>query len=110
MRLLFLNGVCLHPLALWIIHQARHANRVLVIAYIFTFYILSFVIDLLPSVRTKHHVPQGEKRTEMAHSGPSAPHPGDPEVGVAYEPPAVTAASMEEASVVGPDHHRGQRM
>jgi len=30
-----------------------------VIALIFTFYVLSFLLDLLPSVRTKHHVPQG---------------------------------------------------
>ncbi|KAL9112430.1 MAG: hypothetical protein Q9227_003272 [Pyrenula ochraceoflavens] len=38
-----------------------------VIAFIFTFYILSYIIDLLPSVRTKHHVPQGfVDRAEMA--------------------------------------------
>ncbi|OJJ47452.1 hypothetical protein ASPZODRAFT_64506 [Penicilliopsis zonata CBS 506.65] len=36
-----------------------------VIALIFTFYVLSFVIDLLPSVRTRNHVPQGEKRFSM---------------------------------------------
>lgn len=33
----------------------------IVIALIFTFYVLSFTIDLLPAVRTRHHVPQGEK-------------------------------------------------
>jgi Frag1/DRAM/Sfk1 family len=32
-----------------------------VIALIFTGYIISFILDLLPSVRTKHHVPQGWK-------------------------------------------------
>jgi len=32
-----------------------------VIALIFTFYVLSFTIDLLPAVRTRHHIPQGEK-------------------------------------------------
>jgi len=31
------------------------------ISFVFTGYVLSFVIDLLPSVRTRHHVPQGEK-------------------------------------------------
>ncbi|GAB1195346.1 hypothetical protein APSETT444_004604 [Aspergillus pseudonomiae] len=42
----------------------RNAAAVLewVIALIFTFYVLSFVVDLLPSVRTRRHVPQGEKR------------------------------------------------
>ncbi|KAI9373312.1 Frag1/DRAM/Sfk1 family-domain-containing protein [Aspergillus egyptiacus] len=39
-----------------------------VIALVFTFYVLSFVVDLLPSVRTRRHVPQGEKRIESAHS------------------------------------------
>lgn len=38
-----------------------------IIAFIFTFYILSFVIDFLPGVKTKHHTPQGfEDRAEMA--------------------------------------------
>ncbi len=32
-----------------------------VIAFVFTGYVLSFVVDLLPSVRTRKHVPQGEK-------------------------------------------------
>jgi hypothetical protein len=31
------------------------------IAFVFTGYVCSFIIDLLPSVRTRHHVPQGEK-------------------------------------------------
>lgn len=31
------------------------------IAFVFTGYVLSFVIDLLPSVRTRRHLPQGEK-------------------------------------------------
>ena len=30
-----------------------------VVALIFTFYVLSYLLDLLPSVKTKHHVPQG---------------------------------------------------
>lgn len=46
------------------------------IAFVFTGYILSFVLDLLPSVRTRRHLPQGEKRMEMAHEGPNAPHQG----------------------------------
>ncbi|OJD13798.1 hypothetical protein AJ78_05780 [Emergomyces pasteurianus Ep9510] len=36
-----------------------------IIAYIFTFYVLSFVIDLLPSVRTRSHIPQGKRISEM---------------------------------------------
>lgn len=46
-----------------------------VIALIFAFYVLSFVIDLLPSVRTKNHVPQGLKdrmrEQEMGMHAPS---------------------------------------
>ncbi|KAL9624470.1 MAG: hypothetical protein Q9160_001433 [Pyrenula sp. 1 TL-2023] len=38
-----------------------------IIAFIFTFYILSFTVDLLPGVKTQHHTPQGfEDRAEMA--------------------------------------------
>lgn len=32
-----------------------------VVAYVFTFYILSFAVDLFPSIRTRRHIPQGEK-------------------------------------------------
>jgi Frag1/DRAM/Sfk1 family len=32
-----------------------------IIALIFTGYVISFLLDLLPSVRTKHHMPQGHK-------------------------------------------------
>lgn len=48
----------------------RNAAAVLewVIALVFTFYVLSFIIDLLPSVRTRNHVPQGEKRIGSSHS------------------------------------------
>ncbi|KAJ5130137.1 uncharacterized protein N7515_006176 [Penicillium bovifimosum] len=31
------------------------------IAFVFTGYVVSFIVDLLPSVRTRNHVPQGEK-------------------------------------------------
>lgn len=48
----------------------RHRNVAAVfewtISFIFTFYVLSFVVDLLPSVRTKHHIPQGYKDVMMA--------------------------------------------
>lgn len=40
-----------------------------IIAFIFTFYVLSFVIDLLPSVRTSKHIPQGHKDIMMAEQG-----------------------------------------
>ncbi|KAL4779089.1 Frag1/DRAM/Sfk1 family-domain-containing protein [Aspergillus varians] len=51
-------------------HQPHRRNQAAVlewlIALIFTFYVLSFIIDLLPSVRTRNHVPQGEKRMGYA--------------------------------------------
>lgn len=72
-----------------------------VIALIFMFYILSFAVDLVPSVRTRRHVPQGEKRLEMARSGPNAPHHDD----VVYEPPVVA-----EAADLNDNYYRGQRM
>ncbi|KAL4975760.1 Frag1/DRAM/Sfk1 family-domain-containing protein [Aspergillus desertorum] len=53
-------------------HRPHHRNAAAVlewvIALVFTFYVLSFVVDLLPSVRTRNHVPQGEKRIGSAHS------------------------------------------
>ncbi|KAL1858530.1 hypothetical protein Plec18170_002729 [Paecilomyces lecythidis] len=57
-----------------ICHQTttkRNASAVLewTISFVFTFYILSFVIDLLPSVRTRTRVPQGEKHLAMAEAG-----------------------------------------
>lgn len=50
--------------------RALHALTVnlIVIALVFTFYVLSFVIDLLPSVRTRNHIPQGEKGMGPRHS------------------------------------------
>ncbi|RDW57429.1 Frag1/DRAM/Sfk1 family protein [Aspergillus mulundensis] len=51
-------------------HRPHHRNTAAilewVIALVFTFYVLSFVVDLLPSVRTRNHVPQGEKRMDSA--------------------------------------------
>lgn len=35
-----------------------------IIALVFTFYVLSFLLDLLPSVRSRHHVPQGWRESE----------------------------------------------
>lgn len=66
-----------------------------VIAFVFTGYVLSFVIDLLPSVRTRRHIPQGEKRQAMSenHSQPAA----------SLEEPLTTDS-------VGPNYYRGQRM
>lgn len=53
--------------------HTRNAGAILewVIAFVFTGYVLSFVIDLLPSVRTRRHVPQGEKRTQVGPTSPS---------------------------------------
>lgn len=50
-------------------HQNIAAIFEWMIAFVFTFYVLSFVVDLLPSVRTKHHVPQGHQDRMMAERG-----------------------------------------
>ncbi|RHZ68840.1 hypothetical protein CDV55_105007 [Aspergillus turcosus] len=78
-----------------------------VIAFVFTGYILSFVVDLLPSVRTRRHIPQGEKRLEMAHEGPNAPHPGHNGAnggGYTVEEPLTTDSAGPNAN-----YYRGQR-
>lgn len=64
MQLRCSNGVCISlPLIGFLLTM-----DLIVIALVFTFYVLSFVVDLLPSVRTRNHVPQGEKRINSAHS------------------------------------------
>ncbi|KAI9923637.1 hypothetical protein MW887_008457 [Aspergillus wentii] len=86
-------------------HQdKRNAAAVLewAIAFVFTFYVLSFIVDLLPSVRTRRHVPQGEKRIEMAHSGPGAPHP---EEQITYEEPLTMDSTGPNAG-----YYRGQHI
>jgi len=40
-----------------------------IIALIFTFYVLSFLLDLIPSVKTKHHVPQGFREGPAIEKG-----------------------------------------
>lgn len=76
-----------------------------VIAFVFTGYILSFVVDLLPSVRTRRHVPQGEKRTGIEMS-----QGGDVDA-----PPQLNNAIIEEPLTMdstGPaaGYYRGQRI
>ncbi|KAA6416046.1 MAG: FK506 suppressor Sfk1 [Lasallia pustulata] len=39
-----------------------------VVALIFTFYVLTFFIDLLPAVRNKHHTGSGAPQVEMGHA------------------------------------------
>lgn len=46
-----------------------------VIALIFTFFVLSFLLDLLPSVQTKHHRPQGWKDEPLGIGMSGTPHP-----------------------------------
>jgi hypothetical protein len=67
-----------------------------VIAFVFTGYVLSFVVDLLPSVRTRRHVPQGEKRSVMTHRDEGSHN-------VSLEEP-LTYDSQ------GPNYYRGQRV
>lgn len=70
------------------------------IALIFTGYVLSFVVDLLPSVRTRRHVPQGEKHMTMAEMGGNAP-PTD----VVIEEPLTMDSTGPAAG-----YYRGQRI
>ncbi|KAJ5224123.1 hypothetical protein N7468_008665 [Penicillium chermesinum] len=66
-----------------------------VIAFVFTGYILSFVIDLLPAVRTRRHIPQGEK----AAMAQAQAHDNMP------------AASLEEPLTTdSANYYRGQRV
>lgn len=50
-------------------HRTEAAIFEWIIAFVFTFYVLSFVLDLLPSVRTKRHIPQGHKDMVMSEQG-----------------------------------------
>jgi len=83
----------------------RHSHRAnsaaileWIIAFIFTFYVLSFIIDLLPAVRTRHHVPQGEKELHSDHSNGSFARNN-----VTYEEPLTTDSMGENANT-----YRGQ--
>jgi hypothetical protein len=73
-----------------------------VIAFVFTGYVLSFVVDLLPSVRTRTHVPQGEKHASMMttprDSGDLPPH-------ASLEEPLTTDSMGPNAG-----YYRGQRV
>ncbi|KAH8693543.1 Frag1/DRAM/Sfk1 family-domain-containing protein [Talaromyces proteolyticus] len=73
-----------------------------VIAFIFTFYVLSFIVDLLPSVRTRHRIPQGEKAIQMASARPSTSS-GAANGNITYEQPLTTNSMGDRA-----DTYRGQ--
>ena len=49
----------------WGSHRNVAAVFEWIVAFVFTFYILSFLLDLLPSVRSAHHVPQGWRQSEL---------------------------------------------
>lgn len=68
-----------------------------VVAFVFTGYILSFVIDLLPSVRTRTRVPQGEKQLELADRSDAVLHGASLEEGLATD-------------AAEPNLYRGQRI
>ncbi|CEN61546.1 hypothetical protein ASPCAL08200 [Aspergillus calidoustus] len=71
----------------------------LIIALVFTFYVLSFIIDLLPSVRTRNHVPQGEKRIDT---------PRSEQPGMVYEEP-LTQDSMGPNANTSANYYREPR-
>ncbi|KAJ5257276.1 FK506 suppressor Sfk1 [Penicillium angulare] len=67
-----------------------------VISFVFTGWVLSFAVDLLPSVRTRKHVPQGEKRQTMS---------------MAEAHDEVPTASLEEPLTTdSANYYRGQRV
>ncbi|OJD24800.1 hypothetical protein ACJ73_03835 [Blastomyces percursus] len=78
-----------------------------IIAYIFTFYVLSFVVDLLPAVRTRSHIPQGKRITEMAmaQNGPqqspttTTTIPRPPQTSAYYEQPLTTDSMGDQGNV-----------
>ena len=55
-------------------HQNVAACVEWAIAFIFTFYILSFILDLLPSVQNSRHVPQGVREAEKRLEEGGATH------------------------------------
>ncbi|OJJ89537.1 Frag1/DRAM/Sfk1 family protein [Aspergillus glaucus CBS 516.65] len=75
-----------------------------VIAFIFTGYVLSFVVDLLPSVRTRRHVPQGHKQIAMTQMGSNITSTTANENAVIEEP--LTMDSTGPAA----GYYRGQRI
>lgn len=75
-----------------------------VIAFIFTGYVLSFVVDLLPSVRTRRHVPQGHKQIAMTQMGSNVTSTTANENAVIEEP--LTMDSTGPAA----GYYRGQRI
>ncbi|KAJ4504737.1 hypothetical protein HRR83_003134 [Exophiala dermatitidis] len=86
-------------------HQNIAAIFEWLVALIFTFYVLSFLLDLLPSVRTKNHIPQGWREAQLekaaaglngAHDGPGAPITSD-------------SAGPNQNSSVDDDASRGYR-
>ncbi|KAL2370850.1 hypothetical protein RJ035_000914 [Blastomyces gilchristii] len=79
-----------------------------IIAYIFTFYVLSFVVDLLPAIRTRNHIPQGKRITEMtmaqngAQQSPSTmttATPRPPQTSAYYEQPLTTDSMGDRGNV-----------
>ena len=97
---LFSNGVCL-SLSLSSSHQFDFGVlTTTVIAFVFTGYILSFVVDLLPSVRTRRHVPQGEKRSHAQNVS------REQEMGQAVIEEPLTMDSTGPAA----GYYRGQRI
>lgn len=64
-----------------------------IVAFIFTLYVLSFALDLLPAVQTARHVPQGLKNAEKnlenggAMSGPQGGHVNDYGMAAVQQPP-----------------------
>ncbi|KAK2750290.1 hypothetical protein FQN55_002437 [Onygenales sp. PD_40] len=72
-----------------------------VIAYIFTFYVLSFIVDILPSVRTRTHIPQGKRVTQISTTSPltaTGYSPQSPRHSETYYEQPLTTDSMGDAA------------
>lgn len=89
----------------WTHHKNIAAVFEWLIAIVFTGYILSFVLDLLPSVHTKHHVPQGFKDIKRVEQGENKEH-GMPQEGEKEENLTNDSAGPKD-NVTGGDRRYG---
>jgi len=84
----------------WTHHKNVAAVFEWIVAFVFTFYILSFLLDLLPSVSTRHHVPQGFTEHVRAEMGESH-HGGQPE----YQSALTDDSAGPNAGLSNGDYH-----
>jgi hypothetical protein len=74
-----------------------------IVAFTFTFYVLSFLLDLLPSVQTRHYIPQGFKDGPMGVQ--MAATNGQPDANGEYRGPLTNDSAGPNDNLEG--GHRG---